>query len=105
MANPVKTGDAKPWVCSWLFQHDRQVAEEGMEIPESKQPWAARGCFLPDTGARPTDKGKPGENRGRKVTGLHPPCGYDRRTSELETTPATCANLKKQETRALVKRD
>jgi len=27
--------------------------------------------FLSELEAKPSDKGKPGENRGRKVTGLH----------------------------------
>jgi hypothetical protein len=34
--------------------------------------------------AKPSDKGKPGETRGRKVTGLHPlESGNDRRTTEM----------------------
>ncbi len=54
------------------------------KILNRKQPWSDRGCFFwPGTGAKPNDKSKPGENRGRKVTGLHPHCGYDRRTSEM----------------------
>jgi len=43
-----------------------------------------RVVFLAIQEAKPSDKGKPGETRGRKVTGLHPlQNGYDRRTTEM----------------------
>ncbi len=63
-----------------------RLPKKEFDIPEFvEQPWSAPGLFfLPGTGAKPSDKGKPGETRGRKVTGLHPlTSGYDRRTTEM----------------------
>lgn len=71
MANPVKAGDAKPWVYAGYFQYDRQVAEEGKQSSIFWQPRLTGVVILPETGAKPNDKGKPGKTRGRKVTGLH----------------------------------
>lgn len=72
MANPVKAGDAKPWVYAGYFQYDRQVAEEGkVFLSFWATPIDPGLLFLSNAGAKPSDKGKPGETRGRKVTGLH----------------------------------
>jgi hypothetical protein len=103
MANPVKAGDAKPWVCAGDIQYDRQVTEEGMNIPESCATLANPGLlFLPVTGAKPSDKGKPGETRGRKVTGLNPLfCGYDRRTTEMGEPPGKIAPSVEADTQGL----
>jgi hypothetical protein len=65
------------------LQYDCQVTEKGFEL-SLIDPGKPRVFILPEAGAKPSDKGKPGENRGRKVTGLPPPPGgNDRRTSEM----------------------
>jgi hypothetical protein len=65
------------------LQYDCQVTEKGFEL-SLIDPGLPRVFILPEAGAKPSDKGKPGENRGRKVTGLPPPTGgNDRRTSEM----------------------
>jgi hypothetical protein len=85
MANPVKAGDAKPWVYAGGIQYDCQVAENEMfHLVFSSNPGRPGVAFFARQEARPSDKGKPGETRGRKVTGLHPlQSGYDRRTTEM----------------------
>jgi len=68
MANPVKTGDAKRWVYRHSRDHDRQAAED--ESLSFKRAWIASGPSVLQ--AIPFDKGKPGENRRRKASGLKP---------------------------------
>jgi hypothetical protein len=64
-------------------QYDCQVTEKGFDI-SLFDPGEPRVVFLSKAGVKPSDKGKPGESRGRKVTGLPPPIsGNDRRTSEM----------------------
>jgi hypothetical protein len=73
MANPTKAGDAKPWVYAGAFQYDCQVAENEMiHLIILSNPGAPGVAFFAIKEATPSDKGKPGETRGRKVTGLHP---------------------------------
>jgi hypothetical protein len=51
-----------------------------------------RVVFFAIQEAIPSDKGKPGETRGRKVTGLHLlQSGYDRRTTEMGKLPVHAA--------------
>jgi hypothetical protein len=81
-------------------QYDCQVTEKGIDI-SFQDPGQTLGLLFARTGAIPSDKGKPGENRGRKVTGLlPPPGGNDRRTSEMGCNSryaANTCNLKQQD--------
>jgi hypothetical protein len=91
----VKTGDAKLWVYRRDNGYDCQAAEDHKRfylclfgLAYYKPGYFFSGVLpvpvipVPEPFQSLFDKGKPGENRRRKATGLPPSNGHDRRAAE-----------------------
>lgn len=83
MANPVKAGDAKPWVYAGYVQYDRQVAEEGkiflFFLATPMDPGLLFCQKRESKQATRANPGKPGDAKLRVFIRSE----YDRRTTEM----------------------